>query len=75
MVPYSVVCCWEIDKHSSGLPRRKEILDNLCQQRDLVCGRLPVSKARLLLREKWVYDWFDTSVHESLEDFEGVTQQ
>ena len=34
-----------------------------------------MSKARLLPREQWVDDWFDTSVDESLEDFEGDTQQ
>jgi len=30
-----------------------------------------MSKAHLLPREQWVYDWVDTSVDESLEDFEG----
>jgi len=75
-VPYSVVGCCEVDKHSSGLIfSRKTILDVLRQQGDLVYGRPPVSKARLLLREQWVYDWVDTSVDESLEDFNGNTQQ
>jgi len=75
-VPYSVVGCCEVDKHSFGLLfSRKVILDVLCQQRDLVYGRTPVSKARLLPREQWVDDWVDTSVDESLEDFEGNTQQ
>jgi len=46
-----------------------------CEQGDLVYCRLPVSKARLLLREQWVDDWVDTSVDESLEDFKGDTQQ
>jgi len=68
-VPYSVVGCCEVDKHSSGLLfSRKAILDILCQQGDLVCGRPPVSKARLLPREQWVDDWVDASVDESLED-------
>jgi len=34
-----------------------------------------VSEARLLLWEQWVDDCFNTSVDESLEDFEGDTQQ
>jgi len=33
------------------------------------------SEARLLLREQWVGDCFDTGVDESLEDFKGETQQ
>ena len=75
-MPYNVVGCCEIDKHSSGLIfSRKAILDVLGQQGDLVYGRPPVSKARLLLWEQWVDDWFDTSVGESLEDFEGDTQK
>jgi len=74
-VPYSVVGCCEIDEHSSGLFfSRKAILDVLCQQGDLVYGRPPVSKARLLLWEQWIDDWFDTSVDECLKDFEGDTQ-
>ena len=61
-VPYSVVGCCEVDKHSSGLLFSwKAILDDLCQQGDLVYGRPPVSKARLLLWEQWVNDWFNTS--------------
>jgi len=73
-VPYSVVGCCEVDKHSSDLLlSRKAILD--VQQGDLVYGRPPVSKARLLPRKKWVDDWVDTSVDESLKDFEGDTQQ
>ena len=47
----------------------------LCQQGDLVYGRLPVSEAHLLLWEQWVDDCFDTSVDESLEDFKRDTQQ
>jgi len=44
----------EVDKHSSGLRfSRKAILDVLCQHGDLVYGRPPVSKARLLPREQW----------------------
>jgi len=75
-MPYSVVGCCEIDKHSSGFfLSRKPILDVLCQQGDLVYGRPPVSKARLLLWEQWVDDWFDTSVDKSLEDIKGDTQQ
>jgi len=75
-VSYSVVGCCEVDKHSSGLLfSRKAILDVLCQQGDLVCGRTPVSEARLFLREQWLNDRFDTSVDESLEDFKGDTQQ
>ena len=55
---------------------RKAILAVLCQQGDLVYGRPPVSKARLLPRkQQWVDDWIDTSVDESLEDFKGDTQQ
>ena len=73
-VPYSVVGCCEVD--SSGLLfSRKAILDVLCQQGDLVYGRPPVSKARLLPRQQWVSDWIDTSVDESLEDFKGDTQK
>ena len=34
-----------------------------------------MSKARLLLWEQWVDDWFDTSVEEILEGFKGDTQQ
>ena len=75
-MPYSVVGCCEADKHSSDLLfSRNVILDVLCQQSDLVYGRPPVSKARLLPREQWVDDWVDTSVYESLEDFKGGTQQ
>jgi len=75
-VPYSVVGCCEVDKHSSGLLfSRKAILDALCQQGDLVYGQPLVSKARLLRRERWVGDCVDTSVNESLEDFKGDTQQ
>ena len=72
-VPYSVVGCCEVDKHTCGLLfSRKTILDVLYQQGDLVYGRPPVSKAR---REQWVDNWIDTSVDESLEDFKGDTQQ
>jgi len=60
-VPYSVAGCCEVDKHSSGLLCWKAILDVLCQQGDLVYGRPPLSKARQLLWEQWVDDWFDTS--------------
>jgi len=75
-VSYSVVGCCEVDKHSSGLLfSRKVILDVLCQQGDLVYGRPPVSKVRLLLWEQWVDDWFNTSVAESLEDFKGRTAE
>ena len=73
-VSYSVVGCCEIDKHSSGLLfSRKAILDVLCEQGDLVYGRLPVPKVHLLLWEQWVDNWFDTSVDESLEDFKEDT--
>jgi len=76
VVPYSVVGCCEVDKHSSGLLfSRKAILEVLCQQGDLVYGRPPVSKARLLPREQRVDDWVDTNVDESLEDFKEDTQQ
>jgi len=34
-----------------------------------------VSEARLIMWEQWVSDCFDTSVDESLEDFEGDAQQ
>ena len=75
-MPYGIVGCCEVDKHSSGLLfSRKAILDVLCQQRDLVYGRPLVSKARLLPKEQWVDDWVDTSVDESLDDFEADTQQ
>jgi len=39
-----------------------------------VFGWPPVSKA-LLPREQWVDDWVNTGVDESLEDFQGDTQQ
>ena len=75
-VPYSVLGCCEVDKHSSGLLFScKVIFDVLCQQGDLVYGRPPVSKTCLLLRNQWVDDWIDTSVHASLEDFKEDTQQ
>jgi len=75
-VPYSIVGCCEVDKHSFGLCfSQKAILDILCQQGDLVYGRPPVSKARLLPREQWVNDWVDTSVDECFEDFKGDTLQ
>ena len=70
-MPYGVVGYCEVDKHISGFLRRKAILDVLCQQGDMINGRTPVSKARLLLWEQWVDDWFDTNVDESLEDFKG----
>ena len=71
-VPYSIVGCCEVDKHTSGLLfSRKAILDVLGHQGDLVYGQPPVSKAGLLPREQWV----NTSVDESLEDFKGDTQQ
>ena len=67
---------WDIEKHSSGLLLSwKAILDVVCQQCDLIYGRPPMSKIRLLLWEQWVDDWFDTSVDECLEDFKGDTQQ
>ena len=75
-VAYSIVGCCEVDKHSSGLLfSRKAILDVLCQQGDLLYGRPPVSKARLLPMEQWVDDWVDTCVNEPLEDFKRDTQQ
>ena len=62
-MPYSVVGCCEVDEHKSGLLlSRKAILDAFCQQGDLVYGRTPVSKVSLLLREKRVDDWLDTSL-------------
>jgi len=69
-MPYSVVGCYVMDKHSSGLPSRKAILDVLCQQSDLIYGRPHVSKACLRLQERWADDWFDISVDESLTDHE-----
>ena len=52
-VPYGVVGCCEVDKHSSGLLfSGKAILDVLCQQGDLVYSRPPVSEARLLMWEQ-----------------------
>ena len=36
---------------------------------DLVYGRPPVSKTRLILWEQWVDGWIDTSANESLENF------
>ena len=75
-VPYSVVGCCEVDKHSTGLLlSRKAILDVLCQQGDLVYGRPPLPKDCLLLREQWADDWFDTGVDESLEEFKADAQQ
>jgi len=75
-VPESVVGYCDIDKHSSGLLRRKTILGVLWhQQGDLVYGRPPVSELCLLLRQQWVDDWFDTSIDVSLEYFEGDTEQ
>ena len=65
-VPYSVLGCFEVDKHSSGLLfSRKAVFDVLCQQGDLIYGRPLVSESRLLLWEQWVGDCFDTSVDES----------
>ena len=58
--------------NSSLLFSRKAVNDVLRQQGDLVYGRPPVSKARLLPREQWVDNWVDTSVDESLEDFKGI---
>ena len=67
-VPRSVVGYCEVDKHSSGLLfSRNDIFDVLCQPGDLVYGRPPVLKARLLLWEQWVDERFSTSVDESLE--------
>ena len=75
-VPYTVVGCGEVDKHSSDLLfSRKAIPDVLCQQSDQVYGRPLVSKAYLFLHEQWIDDWFDASVDESLEDLEGDTQK
>jgi len=76
VVLYSVLGCCIVDKHIYGpLISRKAILDVLCQPGDLVYGRPPVSKARLLPKEQWVDDCVDTSKDESLEDFKGDTQQ
>ena len=72
-VPYSVIGCCEIDKHS--ILSRKAILNVLCQQDDLVYDRPPWSKARLLLWDQWVDYWFGTWSYESLEDFKGDTQE
>jgi len=47
---------------------RKAIHDVLGQQGDLVYGRPPVLKIRLLLWEQWVDDWIDTSADESPEE-------
>jgi len=75
-MPHSVLDCCESDKHSSGLLlSQKAILDSLCEQRDLVYGRPPMSKVRLLLWEQWVNERFETGLDESLEDFKGDTQQ
>ena len=74
-MPYSVVGCCEVNKHSSGLLfSRKAILYVLCQQGDLVYGLPPVSKACLLPREQWVDDWVGTGVDEFLEGFKGDTE-
>jgi len=62
-VLYSVEGCCEFDSHSFDIPiYRKAIIDVLCQQGDLVYNRPPVSKARLLLWEQLVDNWFDMSV-------------
>ena len=75
-VPYIVVGCCEVNKYSSGvLFSRKAILDVLCQQCDLVYGRPPLSKARLLPWEQWVDDWIVTNLDKSLEDFKRDTHQ
>jgi len=71
-VPYGIVGCCEIDKHSYGFLSRKTTIDVLCQQGDLVYGRPPMSKACL---GAVVDDWFDTGIVESLEDIKGDTQQ
>jgi len=60
-VPHSVVGCCEVDKHSSGLLfSQKAIFNVLCQQGDLVYGRPPVSKVRLLPRDQWVDMYLDS---------------
>jgi len=49
---HAVEDCCEIDEHRSGfLLSRKDILNVLSQQGDLIYGRPPVSKARLFLWE------------------------
>ena len=75
-MPCSAGGCCEIYEHSSGrLLSRKAILDALCQQSDLIYCRPSVSKARLLLWQQWVDDWFGTSVGVSLEDVKRDIQQ
>ena len=60
-MPCSVIDQYEIDKHRSGLLlSRKAIFVVVCQQGDLVYGRPPVSKSRLLQWEQWVDDSFET---------------
>ena len=44
VVPYSIIDCCEVDKHSSVLLSRKAILDVLCQQGELVYGQPPCRK-------------------------------
>ena len=74
-VPYGVVGCCEIDKHSSGLLfSRKAVIDVLRQQVDLVYGRPPVTKTRVESPPAPV-GAVGRHVDESLENIKGNKQQ
>ena len=75
-VPRSVISSCQIDKHGTGLLFcRKEILNALRKENDLIYGRLSVSKSSLFLWKQGAEYWFDTIVDQSFEDFIGDAEQ
>ena len=63
MVPDSVASSCQINKHGiSLLFCSKRILNVLCEQNDLICGRLSVSKSSLFFWKQGIDYWFNAIV-------------
>ena len=76
MVPDSVISSCQIDKHANGLLfLLKRILNVLCQQNELIYGRLSVSKSSRFLWKQEVDYWFDTIVDQSFKDLVRNVEQ
>ena len=75
-MPDSVISSCQIDKHGTSLLFcLKRFLNVLCEQNNLICGRLSVSKCSRLHWKQGVDYWFDTIVDKSFEDFVRDSKQ
>ena len=73
---FGIIGCCEVDKHNTGLLFfQKAVLDFLGHQSDLIYHQFSASKTRLLTREQWGDDRFDTGKDKSFEYLVGNAKQ